>query len=262
MEAEGKAAAEVETPVVDTADPTEAPAEPQAPSPEPEFVIKAELQTELNSLRAELKTARDEGNESGRRAQRAADTHASRLEKRIERLAGLLDVVATRGMDESEAQAWKLRQELEKEREARSTGDSEVQRQRQEDDWRTYSSAVLAEEQIAADNPTLKEAWGRYSAGAKDPSDWKAALGRAVAEVRKAELKDAQAKAKEAEGKAREDERAKIRNERRSSAGPVDQGAPGGSGAKKVADMSEEEFTAYKAQRDDERVRRRMAQIR
>lgn len=262
MDEKETAAADAPAPVVDTADEAAAPAEPSKPSPEPERVTKAEYQTEIARLNEQLRLTREEATEGSRRAQRAADTHASRLEKRIERQQALLDEVATRGMDESDVRAWRSQRELDREREKSASYDSEAQVRRAEEDFRAYSTQVLSEEAIDQQNPVFKEAWGRFSAQAKDPSDWKAALNRAVAEVRKDEVKKAREEAKTAEQRARDDERAKVRNEKRESAGTTSEGVVGSVGKKKIENMTEAEFDAYDKQREEERNRRRMAMIR
>lgn len=259
MSEQGKVADPVETPSVDDAAPVETPAEPEQPSPEQERVNK--LEGELGSLKGELEKARAEARESGRRAQSAADSHASRLEKRIERLNGLLTAIASQSMTEPDLRAWKLQQELDNEREARATVDTEAQTRRQQEDFQTYSAQLLAEEGISSTDPVLMEAWGRFSAQAKDPSDWKPALVRAVAEVRKAEAKTATERAKTAVEKALEDERNKAKNKQRESSGPVDNGAPGSRSHKPIREMTAEEFAVYDAQRENERRARQMARM-
>lgn len=255
-------AAEDPTPAVDAAVEEEAPAAPLEPSPEKEPVTKAELKAEIASLREELRAKTEEANESGRRAQRTADSQASRLEKRIERYSALLDEVATRGMDEPDIRAWKYRQEAEREREKSAGYDAESQERKAREDFASYSSQVLTEEQIDRENPVFKEAWNRYIGQAKDQSDWKVALTRAVADVRKNEAKTARDDASKAAERAREDERAKARNVKRQAAGPIDNGAVGSVSQKSVADMTDAEFDAVKAQVDEQRMRRRMAMIR
>ena len=256
MDEQGKAADPVEAPSVDEAAPAETPAEPEQPSPEQQRI--ARLESDLTALRAEQEKVRAEARESGRRAQSAADSHASRLEKRIERLTGLLNAVATQNMSEPDLRAWRLQQELDSEREARASVDTEAQARRQNEEFQTYSASLLAEEGISSDHPVLTEAWNRFSAQAKDPSEWKAALSRAVAEVRKAEAKAAIEKATKAEAAAREDERNKLKNKSRADSGPVDNGAPGSRSHKPIRDMTEQEFAVYDAEREAER-RARMA---
>ena len=262
MDEQGKVADPVETPSVDDAVPDETPAEPEQPAPEPERATKAELQSELTSVRAELAKVREEARESGSRAQSAADKHAARLEKRIERLSTTLEQIAALNMDEPSLRAWKAQQETEKLREQYSERDSEAASRKAQEDFQAYSAAVLAEEGISSTDPVLRSAWDRYAAGGKDISDWKAALGRAIAEVRKAEAKTAIEKAQEAEKKAREDERAKMKNEKRSNSGSVDQGVSASVSQKRIRDMTEEEFAAYDQAQTEARERRRMALIR
>lgn len=240
---------------------TDAPAEPTQPPSDQDRVTT--LESEIATLRTELATATSKLGETdgrSRGAQRTADQLAARLERRIERLASQLDAVATRGMDENEARTWKLQQELEKERESRTTTDSNTIRLQQEEEFRVFSSTMLAEEQLDPNNPTLKAAFDRFAATAKDPSDWKVALTRAIAEVRKDEAKTAAQKTKEAVDKAREDERKKLLNKSREASGPLDTGNQGAISKKPVDQMDDAEFAAYWEQRRADINRRRMQQ--
>jgi hypothetical protein len=253
---QGKAADPVEAPSVDDAAPVETPAEPAPPSPEQQRIDK--LEADLTALRAEQDKVRADARESGSRAQSTADKHAARLEKRIERLSATLEQVAALNMDEPSLRAWRAQQENERLRESITEQTSEVQTERQRAEFQTYSAQLLAEEGIASSDPVLTEAWNKYSAQAKDPSDWKAALSRAVADVRKAEAKVAIEKAKTAAEQAREDERNRIKNERRTTQGPTDQGVAASVSRKPYMDMTDEEFAADSAKKKAERDRKLM----
>lgn len=256
MDEQGKVADTEVAPVVDTAAPEETPAETAQPSPDNERVTK--LEGTIATLQSELTTVRAEARDSGRRAQSAADSHASRLERRIERLTETLDAVATRGMDENEIRSWKLQRDNERLRESSTERDQSANRQQQEAEFQTYSATVLGEEGIDSKDSVFTEAWSKYSSQAKDPSDWKAALHRAISEVRKAAAKTADEKVKSVEAQAREDERNKIKNENRTRSGPTDQGVAASVTRKAYLDMSDDEFEADSVKKKAERDRRLM----
>ena len=78
-----------------------------------------------------------------------------------------------------------------------------------------------------------------------------------MAEVHKDERTKLTTDTKAREDKIREEERAKLRNENRSSDGPIDKGQPSSTSTKPVKDMNDEEFKEYERQKDAERIRRR-----
>ena len=78
-----------------------------------------------------------------------------------------------------------------------------------------------------------------------------------MAEVHKGERTTSAADQKVREDKIREEERAKLRNEQRSTAGPIDKGQPSSTSSKPIRDMSDEEFKEYEHQKDADRLRRR-----
>ena len=244
MTEETKVAAETETPSLDEAAKVETPTgspDPQETTPDP-----AALKADIAALREELKATEakaKEAIEAHRRSQGTTDAVSKRLEKRIERIQAELENIVTSGMDEGQVRAWRLQRELEELASSRTT---EVDVQREREEFATWSGPFLQEEGIPPTDPALNEVFNRLAASGKNAADWKIALTRAVAQVHKQRAEESEKKAKEREDKAREDERNKLKNEKRSGLGPLDGGGtPGGKGFLKMIegmDPSSPEF--------------------
>lgn len=234
---------EAQTPAVDT------------PETAPPFT-RQDAEALINSVKEELlantKKELDAAYKTARRSESkgdAANTRLAKLESRLEDLA-------TRGMEEHEARAWRAERALERAQEQTTTVSAEQEREQAVRSFQERSTTYLSEEGIKPDDPRLTAAFAKYSAEAKTYDDWDKALVRAVADIHKDERNKTAAEVKAQIDKAREEERAKLRNEQRASDGPVDKGQP--SSNKKIdwLNLSDEEFKRLEAEKDAERQRR------
>lgn len=230
--------------------------------PEGEAPIETALtRTEVASLiavakqevQAQLKADLDAAYKTARRSESKGDTANAKIAK----LEAQLELVATRGMDESEARLWKAERAAERASEATHQVSQQQEYEAAQVAFQQKSAAYLASEGIKPDDKRLTEAFAKYAADAKTYHDWDSALARAVADWHKVEAKRVADEAKGAVEKAREEERVKLRNEQRSSSGKLDTGSPASTTGKvDFTSMSDEEFKAYDAQLTEQRLRR------
>lgn len=220
----------------------------------------------------EVKRDLDAAYKAARRSESKGDVANSKLAK----LETRFEELATRGMEDSEARAWKAERALERVQETAQNVGQQQEYEQQAAAFQQRSASYLSSEGIKPDDPRLTSAFARLAANAKTYDDWDKALLGAVSSVHRdnaqkltvetGKLTESATKlaadSKTVADKAREEERAKLRNEQRTVDGPLDKGQPSSSApAKKTWDMTDEEFKAYDAVRDTER-RRRMTQIR
>lgn len=233
------------------------PAAPLAETPPAPDPIK--LIEDLRGQITNLETERDGLRRDFRSAQSTSDANARKLNKQIERLSMQMEAVATRGMEPSEVRAWKIENELLREREARETTDADTQARRTEEEFRSYSANLLAAEGLDASNTVLREAWNKRAAGLTDLGDLKAALGRAIADVRKAEGDTKVTQAQEKAKKELEEERKKLINKERANTGPVDTTShPAPTSPTDWSTASHEDYVRERDRRQRERERRRV----
>lgn len=244
-------------------------AQPATAQPTETALTREEVASLIASSRAEvsaeIKRDLDAAYKAARRSESKGDVANSKLAK----LETRLEELATRGMDEGQAKLWKAERALERATETAITVNQQQDYERAAAEFQQRSATYLAEEGIKADDPRLMTAFAKFSANAQSTADWDKALYGAVAVVHRDNAKKmadetakVSAESKTAVEKAREEERAKLRNEQRTVEGPVDRGQPSSAPqAKKIGEMSDEEFKAYDAIKDSER-RRRMTQLR
>lgn len=223
------------------------------------------ISTARTEITTELKRDLDAAYKTARRSESKGDVANAKLSK----LEARFEELATRGMDEPEARAWKAERALERVQETASTVEQQREYEQQQVAFQQRSASYLRDEGIKADDPRLTSAFARLAADAKTYEDWDKALIGAVSTVHRdnaTKLADERTKltetSKTAVDKAREEERAKLRNEQRTVDGPLDKGTPASNPSpKKTWDMTDEEFKAYDAVKDQER-RRRMTTLR
>lgn len=206
-----------------------------------------------DELKQGLKADLDSAYKAARRSESKGDTATAKIAKLETRLEDL----ATRGMDEHEARAWKAERALERAQETTSTVNTEQEREQAVRSFQERSSTYLSAEGIKSDDPRLTAAFAKYSAEAKSYDDWDKALLKAVVDIHKDEKTKTASEVKAQIEKAREEERARQRNEQRQSDGPVDKGQP--SSTNKKIDwltISDEEFARLEREKDAERMRR------
>lgn len=263
---------ELEVPAVSTAPVDQPSAQPTAETPKDTALTREEVtqliataRTELRSeLLAETKRELDAAYKTARRSESKGDT----AHQKIATLESRLEELSIRGMDESEARAWKAERALERANEAQKSIAQQQEYEQQANAFQQRSASYLASEGIKPDDPRLTAAFSRLAADAKTYDDWDKALISAVAAVHKDNASKAAAEreklaneSKTAVERAREEERAKLRNEQRTVDGPVDKGLPASTPApKKTWEMTDEEFKTYDAARDAER-RARLTQL-
>lgn len=229
----------------------EVPAAPEAVKAETPPLTPGDLSKLEDKLTAELVAAR----KAAQRAESKTDVVDKRTEQRIRRIETMLEAIATRGMDEPDARAWKAERALERVNEAQS---EQTQQQQYEASWRDFQSrgaSLLQEEGIARDDPRLTAAFQRYAANAASTNDWDVALVRAISDVHKDEQRKAREEVKTVADKTREEERAKTRNEKRSSEGPTDKGSPSTAAPKDWANATNDEVLAELQRRRERRIK-------
>ena len=225
--------------------------ETPAPSSTPALTVESIKEALLPEIRRETKAAYD----AARRAEAKAERAPDKFREQIAPLEEAIEAILTQSLNEDQRQAFIAKRDL-----ARATRrDPDAEQAQQVAEFQTEAASVLEEEGIKADDPVLVAAYQKYLAGAKNPSQWRTALGRAIAAVHKDLAVKSESSASEREKKAREDERTKVQNERRESDGPVDRGQPASSNQKvDWANLSPEEFALKEAAYDAERKARRM----
>lgn len=218
--------------------------EPDAPDGQddkPEAPKEQDEPAYVRDLRVQLAQAQTDA----RRAQGSADRAVSTATKEVQRLEKRLEQIETRGMDESELRAYRERRELERLREETTAGKDNGRLTDAQQDWKDFAERTLEAEGIAAENPTLKEAFLRRNGNSQDPADWKVNLGLAIADVRRAEAEAART----AGDTTRRDARVVERNARRREEPRVDKSSPSSRPVKDPRSMTDEEFDAYYADR-------------
>lgn len=243
-----------------------------AETPKDTALTREEVTSLLNSVRTEIRadilteTKRDM--EAAYKAARRSESKGDVAHTKIAKLEAQYELLATRGMDEPEARAFKAERDLERVKETQQTISQQQEYESQAVAFQQRSASFLASEGVKPDDPRLTTAFGRLAADAKTYDDWDKALISAVASVHKDNAQKATAEREKLAGdtktavdKAREEERAKLRNEQRAVDGPLDKGQPASlPPSKKTWEMTDEEFKTYDAQRDAER-RRRLTQL-
>lgn len=232
-------------------------AQPAAVVPTETALTREEVQALISAAKEETLAKTKENLDAAYKTARRSESKGDTAAKRIERLEAQLEALATRGMDESESRAWKAERALERQIESTQTVSQQQEYERAAADFQQRSTSFLNSEGIKSDDPRLMAAFSKYASEARSYDDWDKALLRAVAEVHKDERTKLTTEQKAREDKIREEERAKLRNENRSSAGPIDKGQPSSASSKPVKEMSDEEFREYERQKDADRIRRR-----
>lgn len=227
--------------------------------------ITSLIQTARSEVRAEVITEVKRDLDAAYKAARRSESKGDVANTKLSKLETRFEELAIRGMEEPEARAWKAERALERANETVQNAGQAQEYERAAAEFQQRSAAYLQEEGVKADDPRLTNAFAKLAADAKSPSDWDKALYGAVSVVHRdnatkltAETTKLAADSKSAVEKAREEERAKLRNEQRTTDGPIDKGQPSSPapGAKKTWDMTDEEFKAYDAARDADRRRR------
>ncbi len=204
-------------------------------------------------VQASLKNDLDAAYKAARRSESKGDVANAKIAK----LESQLEAVATRGMDEGEARLWKAERAVERANETSTQVNAQQEYEAAQRTFAEKSATILSSEGISKDDPVLTEAFAKYAAESKTYADWDTALIRAIADVHKSKARRVADETKTAVEKAREEERAKLRNEQRVTSGAVDKGSPGSAGGKvDFTSMTDEEFRAYDAQRNAERLAR------
>lgn len=231
---------------------TEAPAQDASQPAEtdkqdtPPLTIESIREAVIPEIKKELKAAYD----AARRAEAKSDVIPQKFSARIERLESLLEDAVTRGMEENEARAWKATRALEREKEDKEPQSPEVL-------WQSFqmeAGDILADEGLKAED--INEFWNERVKAARNPSQWRDALLRSIADFRKAEVRKAREEGKTLADKAREEERKKAINEQRKEDGPIDRGQPASSGPKDWAKASDEEVASELERRKADRLRK------
>lgn len=253
--------------------------QPGATTPTETALTREEITSLLQNVRAEVKTEviaevkrdLDAAYKAARRSESKGDVANSKLAK----LETRFEELATRGMEEPEARAWKAERALERVQETQQTVGQQQEYEQQAAAFQQRSASFLSSEGIKPDDARLTAAFARLAQDAKSYDDWDKALMGAVAAVHrdnatkfaadrdKLSLESTKLRddSKTAVEKAREEERAKLRNEQRTVDGPVDKGQPSSAPTlKKTWEMTDEEFKAFDAIKDAER-RRRMTSL-
>lgn len=222
--------------------PAEAPVEPAAPAPapgsepapdsqppsDPVKDLEDRLGRNLTETEKRLAERIASAEQKAVRAQSAADKNYARAKAEFDRELSAIEALLSEGVDESRLRVWKAERENSRLKAERDSVDKETTEEKARSDFRDWSSALLAEEQIDASDPAFKTAWDRHAPKATNPAEWRVALTRAVADFRREEGKKAAETEREKAQKAIEEERKKATNAKRESAGPVDSGPSGG----------------------------------
>jgi len=239
-----------------------------APADQPEAQPAAVVQTEtaltreevqnlISTVKEELLAKTKQDLDAAYKTARRSESKGDTATKRVEKLESQLEALTIRGMDETEARAWKAERALERATESSQTVTQQQEYERAAADFQQRSTSFLNGEGIKPDDARLTAAFSKFAAEARSYDDWDKALLRAVAEVHKDERTKLSTEQKAREDKIREEERAKLRNEQRSTDGPIDKGQPSSTSNKPVRDMNDEEFKEYERQKDADRIRRR-----
>ena len=250
---------EPEVAAVVTAPADQPEAQPDPASPKETALTREEVQALISSVKEELFVRTKQDLDAAYKTARRSESKGDTATKRVEKLEAQLEALAVRGMDENETRAWKAERALERATESSQTVSQQQEYEKAAAEFQQRSSSFLNGEGIKPDDARLTAAFSKYAANARSYDDWDKALLMAVAEVHKDERTTSAAEQKTREGKIREEERAKLRNEQRSTDGPIDKGQPGSTSTKPIRDMSDDEFKDYERQKDAERIRRRRA---
>lgn len=245
-----------EVPVPATAPEGTPPALTEAVAPIETALTRTEVASLIAAATAEVQSKIKQDLDAAYKAARRSESKGDTANAKIAKMEATLEVVATRGMDESEARLWKAERIAERATETTQQVSQQQEYEQAQAGFQQRSAAYLSGEGIKHDDPRLTAAFSKYAAEAKTYAEWDTALVKAVADVHKSEARRVAEESKSAVDKAREEERAKLRNEQRASDGKLDKGQPASTSKIDWTSISDEEFKTLDAERTAERLRR------
>lgn len=224
--------------------------------PQETALTRTEVAALIAANKAEVEVAVAKGTKAAYDAARRSEAKADAANARLARQEAAFEVIATRGMDETEARLWKAERAEQRTIEASTQVSAQQEQAQQVAAFQQRSADYLNAEGIKPEDPRLTAAFSKYAEGYKTGDDLDKALMRAVADVHKSERQRIEGESKTLVEKVREEERAKLRNETRAADGKLDKGTPATATKVDWATLSDEEFKALDAQRDEDRRRR------
>lgn len=230
--------------VAPTAPVEEAPSAEVAAQETPTYLTiddaKALIESTLSERESNIRKDLDAAYKTLRRGEAKGDN----AQRRIDKLETELFDLSLRGLEPQQQEVAKLQRAVQQQTTAPDPN-AEVAA------FRAWSTSVLDEEKISADDPVLKGSFERHADGWTSAADLRVALTRAIAQVHKEREKAAKADTSKLVEKAREEERAKARNANREAEGKIDKGtaAAGGGRTRSILEMPPDEWEAFKATR-------------